>query len=222
MSDDETIAPPTPIARRFVRLVAGFGVGVAVGLAPFLGKVDVPGFQALLTLYPQSLRDPLITLSAFLMGVVAVGVQFYAGERISRADLRRRFKLGLGVLAGGLAALTVLWVLFVVRVPTSGEAFSSIVAGARLPTCDCGGLTDLQCIRSLSADPEALSTCWGGPAYKSVQLAFIASYLVLTGGFGVIIGLLLLQERARRERARRRGSKSSAPATRNGSTSGAS
>jgi len=202
MTDDATLGPPTPIARRFVRLVAGFGVGVAVGLAPFLGKVEAPGFQALLTLYPQSLRDPLITLSAFLMGIVAVGVLFYAGERISRADLRRRFKKGLATLGVGLAALVVLWVLFVVRVPTPGEAFSTIVAGARLPTCDCEGLTDLQCIRGLPADPEALSTCWGGPAYKAVQLAFIASYLVLTGGFGVVIGLLLLQERARRKRQR--------------------
>lgn len=197
------IRPPTALARRFVRMVVGFGVGVAVGLAPFLGKVEVPGFQALLTLYPHSLRDPLITLAAFLMGIIAVAVQFYAGERISRSGLRRRFRQGLTVLAVGLVAIIVLWVLFVVRVPTTGEAFSVIVAGDRLPTCDCEGLTDVQCIQGLSAAPEALGTCWGGPAYKGAQLAFIASYLVLTGGFGFLLGLLLLQERARRTGDRR-------------------
>jgi hypothetical protein len=38
----ETIAPPTPLARQFVRLLVGFGVGVGLGSAPFLGIVDVP------------------------------------------------------------------------------------------------------------------------------------------------------------------------------------
>src|SRR4051812_25046827 len=77
--EQQTFSPPTPLAKRFVRSVLGFGVGVGLGLAPFLGKLGVPGFSALLSLFPEALSAFLIPVSAFLMGMLAAVTQFYSG-----------------------------------------------------------------------------------------------------------------------------------------------
>ena len=80
------LAPPTPLAQRYVRYVVGFGVAVGVGLAPFLGKV--PGLDVLARLFPPDLKSTLIPFSAFLMGLIAVAIQYYSAESISRPVLR--------------------------------------------------------------------------------------------------------------------------------------
>src|SRR4051812_30870916 len=85
----QPIQPPTSMAQRFVRYGLGFFVGVAIGMAPFLGEVNVPVFRALLSVMPFQLWSDLIPLSAFLMGIIAVAVQFYAAERTS-AQVRKR------------------------------------------------------------------------------------------------------------------------------------
>src|SRR6266478_1356152 len=82
---------PNP-ARQFVGLLLGFGVSVGIGLAPLLGRVNVPLFSSLLTLMPESLQNRLIVLSTTVMSVMSVAVQFYAGVKVTTERLERLFK----------------------------------------------------------------------------------------------------------------------------------
>lgn len=198
--------PPTALARRYVRLVVGFGIGVGVGLAPFLGKI--PGLDALITIFPQSFRGFLIPFSAFLMGLVAAAIQFYSGETINRRVLRRRFGISLGLLLMGLFLLFVFYSLFITPVPVKGgkATVPVIIAGPRLqgPRCDCPpSYGDIQCIQELSFDLAAIETCWDAGSIRLRRMLLSLSYLAVTGGFGALIGLLLLQEEARKKQQRR-------------------
>jgi len=202
---DSTPRPPSTLARRFVRYVSGFGVGVALGMAPFLGVVEVPGFEALLRLFPRELAHSLIPLSAFLMGVVAVAVQFYSGERIAATTLRRRFKRTLILLLVGFLLLVVLYTLFVRTVAVEGGAreLAFTTGWQRLPSCGCPPqLTDVECLKELSANPAATGSCWGRQLLV-VRLSLTLAYLLVTGGFGALVGLLLLAEERRRRRRSR-------------------
>lgn len=196
MSASEAL-PTQPLSRRFVRYVLSFGVSVGVGMAPFLGKVKVPGFEALLELFPRQLQGVLIPLSAFLMGLVALAIQFYHGEIIAAGRLRKYFRMGFIAMLTGLFLFLVLYKLFVIRVPLAGgESYAAVVVTpTRLETCGClPRLTDHDCVRTLSFDPAGLATCWGGEALEVRELSLMIPYLLLTSGFGALIGLLILKE----------------------------
>ena len=213
MGTNAMIPPPTPLARRFVRSVLGFGVGIGLGLAPFLGKVV--GVDALLRLYPQEMQASLITLSSFLMGIVAAAIQYYAGEGIGRTTLRRWFRRSLIGLLGALLLLIVLYELFVERVSTRNTPL--VIALSRTETCDCPAkLGDAACIEQITVDPAALDSCWGSRPRKMSRLLLRLSYLLVTGGFGVLVGLLLIQEEGTRRRRPRRKSPAAAPESRPG------
>lgn len=216
-ADRYSPAPPTPLARRFVKLVLGFGVGIAVGLAPFLGKLQIPGFDALLTLYPNDLRPSLIPLAAFLMGFIAVGVQFLHGERLRRAYLRVAFLVAFAVVFVGFVWLLAIYDERVLRitVPATGESYTFVIAPERRrAACPCDAdWSDKECI-SEKTDPARVEKCWDGRALRRSRKVLRGGYLLLTGGFGAVIGLLLLQERPARRRsavpgARKRREKSS-------------
>lgn len=204
--------PPTPLARRYVRYLLGFTVGIAVGLAPFLGVVDVPLFAPLLSMFPDSLRLTAVPLSSFLMGLVAVGVQFAGGERIARRRLRRWFVATFAAILVGLVVLPVLYSEVVVVVPdvatsNGGTIDVPVVVGAgdrpspQLPGCDCDPtLQDEECLKGIGL--ANADKCWGRRQVARSRLALTFSYLFLTGSFGALIGLLLLQEGARRSQAR--------------------
>src|SRR5882672_2930175 len=83
---------PTPLAQKFVRWLLGFGVSVSIGLSPYLGKTGIPGFSPLLSLFPLNVPEVAIPLSAFLMGVVAVVVQWLGNRRLSAQWLNKMFK----------------------------------------------------------------------------------------------------------------------------------
>jgi hypothetical protein len=211
--DSRLPGPPTGLARLFVRYLVGFSVGVAIGLAPFLGVLPVPGFRALLDLFPQQLKDDLIPLSAFLLGVVVVAVQFYAGEALSRPRLKRLFRLALIGILAGFFLFVVIHRWFVVTVPFGDDRHAAFaVSWQRSERCDCNAsegkeyLDDQECIRQLSFDPAGVEHCWGSGRLRFVTTALTLPYLVLTSGLGLLVGLLLLQREARRREsaARRR------------------
>ena len=191
------LSPPTPLAQRYVRYVVGFGVAVGVGLAPFLGKV--PGLDVLARLFPPELKSTLIPFSAFLMGLIAVAIQYYSRESISRPALKRRFTFSLIALVVGLFLLLTLYSFLVVQFPIEGGSSSVpvIVATSRTPECECKTSNDLECLMEVSISPRAVEHCWGSRALKMSRLALSFSYLLVTGGFGALIGLLLLQEESR-------------------------
>lgn len=205
-------APPTPLARRYVRYILGFTVGVAVGLAPFLGVVDVPLFAPLLSMFPDSLRLTAVPLSSFVMGLVAVGVQFTAGERIGRRRLRRWFVVTFVAILAGLVVLPILYSELVVIVSDvaaregDGTLYVPVVVGTSRPDpplkdCACEpSLEDEECLVGIGLSNA--EECWGRRQVARSRLALTFSYLFLTGSFGALIGLLLLQEGARRVQAR--------------------
>lgn len=216
MKSSKPIAPPTPLARQYVRLVVGFSVGITLGLAPFLGTLPIPGFRDLLGLYPNESRVDLVTMGAFLMGVVAVAVQFYAGEKLSGANLRRWFRRTTLAIALALVALTVLINMFIFRIPTAGNnTLSFVIAGERLPYdehdgCPCPTkMQDRLCLLRLGASDEGIPRCWDDKPRRLVNLALFTSYFFLTGGFGTMIGLLILQKAAKQQekQQQQRGSK---------------
>lgn len=206
MSD--AIAPPTPLARQFVRLLVGFGVGVGVGSAPFLGTVDVPLFEQIVEVFPNEGRNRLFALGAFAMGVVAVAIQFYAGESSSRQRVRRLFSRTLVVIVVALATLGVLVVKFVGQMDVGGGGVASfVIAGERPAGCPCPArLSDQGCLSILTANPAVIDSCWDADTTENVELALLGSYLLLTSGFGALIGLLLLQRVARQQATARKSS----------------
>lgn len=204
--------PPTPLARRYVRYVVGFGVAVGIGLAPFLGKV--PGLDVLARLFPPDLRSTLIPFSALLMGVIAVAVQYFSTESISRPALRRRFTFSLAAVVAGLFLFLVLHDFLVVQFPIEGggSTLPVIVALHRTADCPCKTSSDIECLSQISTNPRAVERCWGSRPLKMSRLVLGFSYLLVTGGFGALIGLLLLQEESRRRGAKAKRPRSQAKA----------
>jgi len=205
MSANE-IPPPTPLAKRFVRYVLGFFVGVVIGIAPFLGSVNVPGFRALLSVMPFQITSDLIPLSSFLMGIIVVAVQFffYAAEGTSPVARKKRFQLALFVMIVGFVLFVILRDEFTVSVPRGGSRVTVLISSSPMENCDCKNPqgSPANCIRRLAFAEEAIERCWGHePLTRRSQLLKL-SYLILTGGVGVLIGLLLLEDEARRQTKR--------------------
>jgi hypothetical protein len=192
-------------ARRFLQWVLGFGVAVGIGLAPFLGERKIPAFEALLEVLPQELRGILIPASALMMGIIAVGVQFYSGEFITRRSLRRRFLVTMISVLIGLLALILVRGSFVIPVtidPEQGWQELVVIGWSRLDTCGCPkNISDEKCIERIGIDD--VSSCWSTTGVKnSLRLG----YLCVMGSFGALVGLLILQtEMRRRERQGKTG-----------------
>jgi len=184
---------PTTTARKYVSYVVGFGVAVPVGMAPFLGKYNIPGFSALLGLFPKEFQETLIPTSAFLMGIVAVAIQFYTGDKIAVRSLQLRFKLGVRALVAGLFLLTGLHSFFVPNVPRGDGKELFVIGWTRKAHCECieADASNEECIQGLAYD---LEPCWSTQSRKQVELSLKFSYLLLTGGFGALIGLLMNKE----------------------------
>lgn len=198
--------PVTPFARRFIRMALGFGVGVGIGLAPFLGTIGVPGFAALISLFPETLKFFLIPSSAFLMGVIAVGAQFYStGKPIGHVNLGKLMRRCALLTGGGLLVLVVAYFILVARVSFTESLVIPFVVGLdRDEACECSpSISDSQCIIEISANPGSIETCWGSRQIRLGELTLSLLYLGVTGAFGFLIGLVLLQEQAKTEGARR-------------------
>lgn len=191
----KAIQAPTPLSRKLVRYLVGFGVGVGVGLAPYLGLINVPPFKSLLSLIPGSVQDAAIPLSAALMGAVAVAVQWYGEERVSRAWLRRMFARTLVVAALSFILLTVVYNLVVVNIPMGDGAASFVVGFVRpeKPACPAE-VSDAMCIKLLTLDPAEVTAFWGDGQVRLAKLALTFSYLLFTGSFGMLVGFVVLRE----------------------------
>jgi len=191
----ESNAPLPGAARRLVGLLLALGVGVGAGLAPLLGMKKIPYFSALVELLPPQLKEYVIPASAFLMGLVAVAVQFSSGEVIVRKSLRRRFFLAFLAVLLGFLALVILRSSYVKSVPGWNEPV--VIGWSRLPGCGCPkGISDEDCIANIAFQ---VSRCWDS---GGVKLSLVLSYLVAIGGFGALIGFLVLQEEAQRRQKR--------------------
>jgi hypothetical protein len=188
--------PPTPLSRELVQYVVGFSVAFVVGLAPYLGAVEVPGFRALLTLFPISIRDTMIPASAALMGIVAVTVQWYGSDKADRKWLARSFTRTLVIALVSLVTLVVIHSFSVVRVSLDGgkHAVSFVVSFVRSSSCGCSlQLSDADCIKNISLDEAAIDSCWGDKMVAINRILLILLYLAVTGSFVWLVGVLLLR-----------------------------
>ncbi len=198
---DRSPAPPTKLAQQFVRYFGGFALGVGLALVPAL---------PLSVLFPNDLRPVLVAISAFVLGVIALAVQFVSSERLSRRLVRRLFIVALAAVAVGLVLLVPIYLTRVVEldVPAAEQSTQRFVVGSeRLdpPACPCPkGQSDKDCLKEyISA--ERIAQCWGKPDLVYSQLWLLSGFVVVTTGFGAMIGALLLQGIAiRREQRQRR------------------
>ncbi|MEO8627105.1 MAG: hypothetical protein ABI612_03265 [Betaproteobacteria bacterium] len=192
-----------PAAQKYVRYVIAFGVSLAVGLAPLLGKLRIPGFSSLLALYPVNLADTIIPFAALLMALPAIAVQFYAGDRIARAVLHRWFvrtTLLTGVL---LFSVLAAYLFFVVQVPFDGGKGQAAYAIGLHQQPDSVCLEHKKslsrCIaEELTFNPAQVEAVFPENEIRLVKLLLSMGYLALMGCFGTLIGLLVLREGARR------------------------
>lgn len=194
---EPAIPQPPPTAKKLVRYILGFGVSVAIGLAPYLGKVKVPLFDSLLTIIPESIQNTILPLSAALMGVVAVGIQWYAGEKTSARRLRTFFKRTMILTITSLFILIIVHSLVVVTVPILGgkDAVSFIVGFQRPQRAPCTELSDKECIKKLTFDTSKIESFWGDSQVRLARLSLMTPYLLFTTSFGLIVGLVVLKER---------------------------
>ena len=191
-----TAAPPTPLAANLVRYILGFSVSVGVGLAPYLGKLDVPLFSPMLSLLHPSIQDTAIPLSSALMGLVAVFVQWQAGESAPRAALRRWFTRAMAVALAALVGLLVLNTLVIVEVPYLGgqETAKFMVGFSRPERAPCTAeVADSECIKRLSFNPSLVESFWGSRQVRLARLTLILVYLIFMSVFGALVGILLLR-----------------------------
>jgi hypothetical protein len=194
--DSKLMEPPTPLAKHFVRYLLGFGVGVALGLAPYLGEINVPFFKSLLTLIPNSLRDTVLPLSAALMGLIAIVVQWYGTERLSKRWLRRTFNRTILFSLFSLIALIVAHSFVVTTVPfLAGRDSASFVVGFQRPEGGtCRGLSDAECIKTLTFNEAKIESYWGDRQVRLSKLVLTFFYLLFTSSFGALVGLVVLKK----------------------------
>lgn len=194
-------APPTALSTQLVRYVRGFGVGVALGLAPFLGVLPIPGFSALLDMYPESMRGWIIPLSGILMGVLAVSVEFLGLKIPPAAILRKWFKISLAVWAVAFLGLLFLYPRWVVRLEVGdGTRTPAFVTGTdvvpvRPPASPCkcpAGQSAEECVADIGAAQGRIRECFGSGSITTATQVLAILYFLLTGAFVLIVGLLLL------------------------------
>jgi hypothetical protein len=194
---DPQIAPLLPQnARVFLGYLLGFGVSVGIGLAPLLGRANVPLFNSLLTLMPASLQNRLITLSTMVMSLVAVAVQFYTGVKASNPKLEHQFKRTLLFLVLSISVFIVVNTLVVERVELpKGRAESFVIGFSRLNIPPCNpAMSNKQCLKATTLSQEAIAQQWGDRQIKLAELLLQFSYLPIYACFGALVGLLVIAQ----------------------------
>jgi hypothetical protein len=179
--------------------MVAFGVSVVIGLAPLLGTVRVPGFTALLTLFPRlplDLARPIIPIASVLMGTLAAALAFYATEKIPMATVRRWMKRTLITILGALVALLVSYIFSVIQVTYQGTKTVSVLVGFYRPTTcrDCEPwMSDEECVGHTTLKPARIRSCWGDKNINVAYLTLSLLYLVVMGSFGVAVGLYVIK-----------------------------
>jgi hypothetical protein len=196
-----------PDAGRWLKYFLGFTVGVGVGLSPFYGAKIVPAFSPLLGLYPLDLRNTIIPLSGFLMGMVAVIVQIASYEKLSKKNLRRWFMRTVIVFVASFVLLVISYFLLVVRIETIQESKAvtfavvtgSLTVPARPPasrcTCEVGEPADM-CIGDISLNPLNVRSCFGATRVAVATLILSFLYLIVTSALAAAVALMYWRSRA--------------------------
>ena len=199
----------TQEARYFFRMLRWFGIALVLGLLPLLGRLNVPGFTALLSIFPDSLQGVVIPVAAFLMGLTAVAVQWYSETRPTREQMSRWFKYTLIFTVVVILAFLVLRTYFVqtISIESGKTSYSLIIGLERTETCRCPAeFDDVRCIKLLSLKKAEESECWwSASALRTLRLLFSLTYLCAMMGFAATVGLLVVRGGPRQSRNRQPG-----------------
>ena len=211
VSKDER-APPlaklTGTSKLFVQRMLQFFVAVAIGLAPFLGKLPVPGFTALLEMFPLQLQNGLLPLSSVLMGVIVVTTDFLLSDRPLNRKRARSILFSLVAVAGvGLVGLLAVHTRAVAQIPFDGGTRTATFvvgfppreyAGDICPT-KCLGRSASDCIKSqLALTPEVITTCFGEEKVSFASLVYSLLYLSVMGALAAMVSVGILASRKKR------------------------
>jgi hypothetical protein len=186
-----------PKAAKYLRYLLSFVATLGVGISP-LWVSRIPGFNAILDVFPVELRD-VIPWASLLMSITAVGVQFFGGEAI---DARR---LGLAFIAIYVLLVLSIFVLFFqykatvirVQVPGAGAKVAYLVGSRQLPTCECAkrGMQIEECIgRGITVNPEDVANCYPRREITTNATILSALYMFVMFLLGTLVGLLVLKE----------------------------
>jgi hypothetical protein len=170
-------------AQRWLRLILALTVSVAIGLAPLLG------------LLPTDLQPRIIPITSALMGLVAVGVQWYSQDALSNRARRLAFKrtliIAVAVLTGFYIVSTPVVKPFVYGEPSDLRTDYILVAFCQPNKPPCGGMSKEECLQVLTSNRVRIATFYGSQNLEVAQLALVLPYLVFMTSFAVAVGLVV-------------------------------
>src|SRR5262249_61224062 len=132
--------------------------------------------------------------------------QFSRGGRTCPRPLAGRFA------EGGLSAFLPLLPLVVVQgcrvrdkpIPATNETVAVLTGFGRTADCPCApSISDVECLDTTTLDPGRILSCWGERQIAVAGMMLSLLYLVLTGSFGVVVGLTVLSAGAEPANPRR-------------------
>ena len=192
------------LSSRWIKLLLGFSVSVAVGLVPYLGKI-VPLFTPMLAIIPESVQPLAIPLSAAAMGIVAVLVQWGSSQKLQPEQLRSWFGRSLALCVIALIALAAIETMAVVRVdvPAVGRTVSFAVGPSHPGTPPCAGLSRADCIEhQLSLDESHINSYFGEGWVSVTKFILVVVYTAFMTTFGALVVMLAQQIRLKFARNR--------------------
>jgi hypothetical protein len=191
------LVPLTPVAKKYLWYLLSFAVTLGVGFAPLWGG-KVPGFHAILDVYPKSQQQKVIPFASILMSVTALAVQFFRGF----APPRHLKAIFIGVLVLFIVSVFGCYIAYdalviQIEVPAIHGTAAYLVGSKPLPTCECAkrGLEIRQCIGfAISADPDEVAQCFSREEISKRSMILSVLYMLVMWSFAALVGLLILKE----------------------------
>lgn len=195
---------PSILSSRWIKLLLGFSVSIAVGLVPYLGKI-VPLFTPMLAIIPESVQPLAIPLSAAAMGIVAVLVQWASTEKLQPQELKTWFGRTLALCVVALVGLAAIETAAVVRVdvPAVGRTVSFAVGPSHPGTPPCAGMGRADCIEhQLSLDESRINSYFGEGWVSVTKFVLVIIYTLFMSTFGALVVMLAQQIKLKFTRSR--------------------
>jgi hypothetical protein len=200
------LIPLTPPTRKYLRYILSFVVTFGVGLVPLWGGKLIPGFRAILDVYPTELRD-VIPFASLIMSATAVGVQFFLGDAVRPRRLKISFIATFVIFIVLILATYITYTAVVIRiqVPASQQLVAYLVGSEPLPTCDCAKrqLEIRRCIGfAISVNPDEVAACFSREEISRRKYVLATLYMLVMLSLGLLIGFLMLKEATKAQPAK--------------------
>jgi hypothetical protein len=188
-----------PVAVELIRYVLGFSVSVSLGLAPFLGKLDVPGFSPMLSFIPCSLQDLAIPLSSAAMGLVAIGTQWRASMQHRTERIVEKFRRTIQLSIIALAVLTAVEIFGVVQidVPAVNRTAAFAIGPIHPHRFPCESLGRAECIHKIGLNENQINGYFGETQVNLTKCILVIAYVTFMSCFGALVGMLITGRKRR-------------------------